>query len=297
MISVGGAGGWHHGGMTGIRRVVRASVALLVLCSITGPVESGSASLLDPVVELLPAGLLPPAPLASTGGVWLLTFGDEFDGAGLDGAKWSNGFGWGETAGHVAGACDPANNVVEGGVLIQRADNGPLLDRPYRAACINTRNKFSQLYGYWETRMRVPRGPGLHSAFWGKPNDESWPPELDVEEISGGIPDRVTMSVHWRDDAGHQKSNTKFFGPDFSEDYHVFGAEWSPSGTVWFVDGVERGRTAEGAPYMDDRGPFYVIVNLQVGLVGAGLPDPSTTWPADQYVDYVRVWDRPLGLY
>jgi beta-glucanase (GH16 family) len=283
--------------MAGIRLALRVPVALLLLLSTAGPVASWARaeSPLDPIAGLLPGGLLPPAPLASTGGLWLLSFQDEFDGPGLDTSKWSNGFGWGETAGHVAGACDPANNVVEGGVLVQRADVGPLGGRAYRAACINTRNKFFQLYGYWEARIRVPRGAGLHSAFWGKPNDESWPPELDVEEISGGIPDRVTMTVHWRDDGGHQKSNSKFFGPDFSADYHVFGAEWSPSGTVWYVDGVERNRTSEGASYMDDRGPFYLIVNLQIGLVGAGLPDPSTPWPAHQYVDYVRVWARPLG--
>ncbi|HEY3238692.1 MAG TPA: glycoside hydrolase family 16 protein [Acidimicrobiia bacterium] len=270
--------------------------AFLLVFSIAGQAASRSASPLDPITELVPDGLLPPAPLASTGGLWLLAFQDEFDGPGLDGAKWSNGFGWGDTAGHVAGACDPANNIVEGGVLIQRADQRPLAGRSYSAACINTKNKFFQLYGYWEARIRVPRGRGLHSAFWAKPNDESWPPELDVEEISGGIPDRVTMTVHWRDEGGHRQSNAKFFGPDFSADYHVFGAEWSPGATIWFVDGVERGRTGDGAGYMDDRGPFYLIVNLQVGLVGAGLPDPSTPWPAQQYVDYVRVWDRPLGL-
>jgi beta-glucanase (GH16 family) len=104
------------------------------------------------------------------------------------------------------------------------------------------------------------------------------------------------MTIHWRDDRGHRQRNAKFTGPDFSGDYHTFGAEWSPSGTVWFVDGVERGRTAEGSAAMDDNGPFYLIVNLQVGLTGAGLPDPTTPWPSHQYVDYVRVWNRPPGL-
>ncbi|MGH9003580.1 MAG: glycoside hydrolase family 16 protein, partial [Acidimicrobiia bacterium] len=195
------------------------------------PVPSGSAAILDPVIGLLPPGLLAPLPLASTGGLWFLSFQDEFDGSELDASKWTNGFGWGETAGHVAGACDPANNIVGDGVLTQRADNRPLLDQPFAAACIHSRDKFAQLYGYYEARMRVPRGPGLHSAFWGKPNDESWPPELDVEEISGGIPERVTMSVHYRDETGHRFTNAKFFGPDFSAGSHVFGAEWSPGGT------------------------------------------------------------------
>jgi beta-glucanase (GH16 family) len=276
--------------MRRLSRMLRLPVVLLLALPVAWPMPDG---LLPD--GLVPAGLLPPAPLASTGGLWLLSFSDEFEGQALDETKWSNGFGWGETAGHVAGGCDPANNIVGGGFLLQRADNRAFRDRPYSAACIHTKNKFAQLYGYYEARIRVPRGPGLHSAFWGKPNDESWPPELDVEEISGGIPERVTMSVHWRDDSGHRFDNTKFNGGDFSADYHVFGAEWSPEGTIWFVDGVERARTAAGAPYMDDGGPFYLIVNLQVGLVGAGLPDATTAWPAGQYVDYVRVWARPLA--
>ncbi len=284
-------------GMARLRQALRAPVAILFGLLLLLPAVSGSTAPLDPVTGLLPPGILPPFPLASSGGLWLVSFQDEFVGPGLDGSKWTNGFGWGETAGHVAGACDPANNVVAGdGVLLQRADNRPLAGRPYRAACIHTKNKFAQLYGYYEARIRVPPGRGLHSAFWAKPNDESWPPELDVEEISGGIPDRVTMSVHWRDETGHQKSNTKFSGPDFSGDYHTFGAEWSPEETVWYVDGVERARTSAGAAYMDDRGPFYLIVNLQVGLIGAGLPDATTPWPASQYVDYVRVWARPFNL-
>ena len=274
-------------------RLPRALPVLVVLLlSLPGPpVDAGP---LDPVGGLLPPGLVPPLPLASTGGLWLLTFSDEFDGTELDPSKWTNGFGWGETAGHVAGACDPANNVVSGGVLHQWADNRPLLGRPYAAACIHSRDKFAQLHGYFEARIRVPRGPGLHSAFWAKPNDESWPPELDVEEISGGVPDRVTMSVHWRDETGYRFQNSKFFGPDFSAGFHTFGAEWSPSGTVWYVDGVERARISAGADFMDDRGPFYLILNLQVGLRGAGLPDATTPWPASQYVDYVRVWTRSL---
>jgi Glycosyl hydrolases family 16 len=85
-------------------------------------------------------------PSESTGGPWRLTFSDEFDGTAVDADKWSNGFGWGD---------------------------------------LHTKETFSQRYGHWEARMRVASGAGLHSAFWGKPASEQWPPELDVEEIGG----------------------------------------------------------------------------------------------------------------
>jgi beta-glucanase (GH16 family) len=235
---------------------------------------------------------LVPSPIGSTGGPWQLTFHDEFDGPGLDPAKWSNGFGWGASAGHETGYCDPANNYIQAGVLIQRVLNQPAGGMPYSAACINTKETFSQLYGFWEARMKVPPGRGLYSAFWGK-SARAWPPELDVMEIPGGISQRVTMSVHWRQGLDHMRSNHRFYGPDFSAGYHVFGAEWTPTQTIWYVDGVEQWRTSDGAATMGERGPFYMILNMQVNLVGAQPTDSSTPWPSFQYVDYVRAWSRP----
>jgi beta-glucanase (GH16 family) len=139
-------------------------------------------------------------------------------------------------------------------------------------------------------------GRGLHSAFWGKPASEAWPPELDVEEIGGDRPDTVIMTNHWRDDSGHRQKTQRWRGPDFSDSYHVFGAEWSPDETVWYVDGVERARTTAGAAEMSAGGPFYVLLNLQVGLGGAAQPSAATRFPAYQLVDYVRIWDRPFDF-
>lgn len=274
----------------------------------TAPARAISAALLltlvGPIIPARGSGPpLVPSPVASTGGPWRLTFQDEFDGPGLDPAKWSNGFGWGLSAAHETGYCDPANNSIQNGVLIQRVLNQPAGGMPYSAACINTKGTFSQLYGYWEARMQIPQGRGLYSAFWGKPASGSWPPELDVMEIPGGNPGRVTMSVHWRQTSSsgvpastagldHMRSNQQFYGPDFSAGYHVFGAEWTPTETIWYVDGVEQFRTSDGAATMAQGGPFYMILNLQVNLVGGQQTDSSTPWPSFQYVDYVRAWSR-----
>jgi beta-glucanase (GH16 family) len=224
------------------------------------------------------------------------TFDDEFEGSEVDAAKWSNGFGWGDSAANFAGWCDPGANVVVQGVLVQWADRLPHGDKPYSGACLHTKDTFSQQYGYWEARIRVPSGRGLHSAFWGKPANEEWPPELDVEEIAGAVPDTVIMSVHWRDETGHRSSNHRYQGSNYSDDFHVFGAEWSPEGTVWYVDGVERARITDGAAEMAAKGPFYALLNLQVGLGGAAMPDATTPFPAYQLVDYVRMFERPAGM-
>jgi beta-glucanase (GH16 family) len=240
---------------------------------------------------------LPPAldqPAGSSGGLWVPAFDDEFDGSGVDAGKWSNGFGWGDSAANFAAWCDPAANVVVHGVLVQSADKVPRGDKAYSGACLHTKDTFSQLYGYWEARIRIPSGRGLHSAFWGKPANEEWPPELDVEEVGGALPDTLVMSVHYRDESGHRMSNTRW--PGLTAGYHIFGAEWSPEGSVFYVDGYERGRLTAGAAEMAAEGPFYALLDLQVGLDGAVQADDSTAFPAYQLVDWVRIWERPLGM-
>lgn len=253
-----------------------------------------------PGEEAMPLTIEPPPvlvrPQGSSGGLWTLTFADEFDGPGVNASKWSNGFGWGDTADNFAAWCDPTANAVVDGVLVQRADRLPVAQngKAYSGACLHTKGTFSQLYGYWEARIKVASGPGLWSAFWGKPANEAWPPELDVQEIGGDRPDTVIMSAHWRDETGHRLKNQRYRGPDFSADFHVFGLEWSPEESTWYVDGVERARIPDGAAEMAAQGPFYVLLNLQVGLEGAAQPSATTPFPAHQLVDYVRIWKRPL---
>lgn len=43
-------------------------------------------------------------------------------------------------------------------------------------------------------------------------------------------------------------------------------------------------------------GPFYALLNLQVGLRGSPQPTDATKLPAFQLVDYVRIWDRPFDF-
>ena len=182
---------------------------------------------------------------------------------------------------------------------MQRADRlpAPHNGKSYSGACLHTKGSFSQLYGYWETRLQVATGPGIHSAFWGKPANERWPPELDVEEIGGHRPDTVVMTAHWNDGTGHRMRNQRYRGPDFSGGFHVFGLEWSPDGATWYVDGVERARITEGADHLAAQGPFYALLNLQVGLGGAVQPSATTPFPAYQLVDYVRIWERPFRVF
>jgi beta-glucanase (GH16 family) len=240
------------------------------------------------------------APVAGAAGQdgghpWTLAFSDEFDGNEVDPAKWDSGFGWGPRSGSSFGFCDPGNNVVGGGILTQRIERRPQGGKDWSVGCLNTRGHSAQRYGYWEARMWVAGCAGAQGMFWAKPKDESWPPGLEVVEVEGDEPTTSRHAVHWRENGDGAPARREMLspGPDFSGGFHVFGAHWSPTGVVWYVDGVERARTEDGAEAMAQGGHFYTLVNTQV--LSADSDCGADAGSAHQYVDYVRVWHDGTG--
>ncbi|MEM6278937.1 MAG: glycoside hydrolase family 16 protein [Verrucomicrobiota bacterium] len=226
---------------------------------------------------------------------WHLTFEDEFEGPKLDYEKWTPEDPWGverndELQGYVIQAFQQRE-----GILYIRCENKPTFydgkKRNYRSGMMSTTRKFSQRYGKFEIRCRVPSGRGLWPAFWLLPEPPSWPPEIDVLEILGHETDRVYMSNHWVDPShpeGNSQSITgEFRGPDFAEGFHVFSILWEPGRIQWFVDGILRHESTREVPDV----PMFLLVNLAVGG-WAEAPDQSTQFPADFEIDYVRVWQK-----
>lgn len=225
---------------------------------------------------------------------WVLTFHDEFDGEKLDYDKWMPKDPWEvERNGELQGYWIKAFHQEEG-ILKIRCENKPSFydgkKRDFRSGMMTTSGRFSQQYGRFEIRCRVPRGKGLWPAFWLLPEPPSWPPEIDVLEILGDEPDRVYLSNHWPKEGDPDDSESitgEFSGPDFSRSFHTFTIEWEADEIRWYVDGILRHRSREGIP----RIPMFLLVNLAVGG-WAGEPDSSTRFPAEMEVDFVKAWKR-----
>tara|TARA_R110000850_G_scaffold9033_28_gene33396 strand:+ start:3709 stop:4488 length:780 start_codon:yes stop_codon:yes gene_type:complete len=228
-------------------------------------------------------------------GQWELSFVDEFDGSKLDYDRWMPKDPWGsvrndELQGYVLKAFHQ-----EGGILKIRCEDEPSFydgqKLDYRSGIMTTTGKFSQQFGRFEIRCRVPGGKGLWPAFWLLPEPPSWPPEIDVLEILGEESDRVYFSNHWvdpRNPKGDSKAVTgDYKGPDFSAEFHVFSVIWESEEIRWYVDGVLRHRSSEHVP----QEPMFMLVNLAVGG-WAKHPDATTVFPADFEIDYVKVWSR-----
>jgi len=189
---------------------------------------------------------------------------------------------------------------------------------PYLSGMVSTHNRFSQLYGYFEARIKVLNGQGFWPAFWlipqlpptPSPEVESfWPPEIDIMESRGQEPDVVYMTHLYSGvypDPGSKLNNwsyggyvqSAYRGPDYAAAFHLYAVDWEPGLIIWYIDGVERSRSTFNTPPgrinpPDYGGDMRIILNLAVGgsFVNQLLP-PDASLPAAMEVDYVRVYHK-----
>ena len=239
----------------------------------------------------IPAHAAPPAeaPAGAGGADWVLAWADEFDGPGIDESKWTVE-NWASTRNRELHYYAPDEVYLENGCLRLRSRRREHEKRAYTSGAVNSKGKFSQTFGRFEVRARLPRGKGIWPAHWMLPQAGQWPPEIDITEVLGHEPGKVHLTHHWGTARARKEKTAHFVGPDFSADFHVFAVEWERGRIRWLVDGVERASstTPEGVPAE----PFYVLLNTAVGGQWPGNPDETTVFPQYHDIDYVRVYQR-----
>src|SRR5437016_3236373 len=152
---------------------------------------------------------------------WKLTFHDEFDAQALDLQKWNPNDPWGrernrELQAYVKDAFEVTNGILRIKAEKREATYGGK-QRSFTSGMMTTYGKFSQQYGRFEIRCRIPKGKGIWPAFWLLPDPLVWPPEIDVLEILGHEPGKIYMTHHFRDEQRQHKSDGhSWSGPDFS---------------------------------------------------------------------------------
>ena len=245
---------------------------------------------------------------------WTLTWSDEFNarsGSPVDSQKWTaeiGGNGWGNNELEYYTA-NPSNARQEHGALVIEAIRQPFTGRDgvkkdYTSGRLKTQQKFSQAYGRFEARIKMPRGKGIWPAFWllGD-NIESahWPDcgEIDIVENIGIEPSTIHGTIHGPGYYGAHGIGSPFTLRNherFSDNFHLFAVEWAPREIRFYVDDhLYATRTPAdlppGAKWVFDH-PFFIILNVAVGGNWPGSPDRTTKFPQKLLVEYVRVY-RP----
>ena len=181
----------------------------------------------------------PPPP----SGAWTLSWSDEFNGPDefpRRYLKWTydigtdtNGWGNNELESYTSRS---QNVVVQGGNLVITAVHeatpytGPDgIARDYTSARLKTQGLFSQAYGRFEARIKIPAGQGMWPAFWMLGNNISsvnWPAcgEIDIMENIGREPSTIYGSIHGPGYIGGTGLGSAFnlpAGQRFSDDFRV----------------------------------------------------------------------------
>jgi len=254
----------------------------------------------------------PPPP----SGTWTLSWSDEFngpDGSAPDPSKWTydiGGNGWGNNE-LESYTNRPQNAVIQGGNLVITAIHettpytGPDgIARNYTSARLKTEGLFSQAYGRFEARIKIPAGQGMWPAFWMLGNNissVSWPAcgEIDIMENIGKQPSTIYGSIHGPGYTGATGLGSAFnlpAGQNFADGFHLFAIEWEPGVVRFYVDSTlyntfTPANLPNGAIWEFDH-PFFIILNVAVGGDWPGAPDGTTVFPQTMLVDYVRVYTR-----
>jgi beta-glucanase (GH16 family) len=243
-----------------------------------------------------------------------LVWSDEFNGqdaSAPDSSKWTVEQGadkWGNNElEYYTGR--PENVQVKGGNLLITARKevygADASRKNYTSGRLKTQGHFSQTYGRFEARVKIPAGQGMWPAFWMLGDDitaTGWPGcgEIDIMENIGKEPGTVHASLHG---SGTKLPTTDFTAPfalragkTFAEDFHVYAVEWEPEAIRFYVDEhlystFKRGQWPEGQKWVFDH-PYFLILNLAVGGDWPGSPDETTNFPKEMLVDYVRVYRR-----
>ena len=242
---------------------------------------------------------------------YVLAWSDEFDapaGTPPNPDNWTydlgtgcpNLCGWGNN--ELQNYTDRPENVAHDGEghLVITAREESFGESDYTSARIRTEGLFSQRYGRFEARIKLPRGQGIWPAFWMLGDDirsVGWPQcgEIDVMELLGQTPDTVYGTVHGPGYSGGQSIGQTYqlANADFDAGFHVFAVEWTESRITWFVDGEAYHRVrpqdlGNREWVFDD--PFFLILNVAVGGNFPGNPDESTRFPQTMTIDWVRVY-------
>src|SRR5690348_14147403 len=112
------------------------------------------------------------------------------------------------------------------------------------------------------------------------PENDSWPPELDVFEAYGTSD--LYQTVHTGVTGSDTTETTWSDQPGMLSGFHTYGVSWTPDQITFYFDGTAIGEHATPA---DLHQPMYMLIDLAMqDLAGVGADAKS------MQVDYVRAY-------
>ena len=243
-------------------------------------------------------------------GDWVQTLSEEFNGKTLNEKIWSP---------HSSNFWDKRTHFTRDNLLFKdgcivlkyekkrgaKNDDPALGETDYACGILDSYDKWTQCYGYFEARMKLPRAPGLWPAFWTMPDrgpeggKERWARnsthkggmEFDImEHLTAWGPYRFNIACHW-DGYGKEHravGTTSLYMPADKDDFIVVGLLWLPGRMSIYGNGVELARwESERVSNV----PAHIFLYMVSGG-WANEPLDDDLLPDEFRIDWVRAWQR-----
>src|SRR4051794_3181906 len=239
-----------------------------------------------------------PAPIAGQG--YHQVFRDDFN--TLDRSVWDNHIWYDETPNPAWGS--DFQSVDSNGILHLHSARSMIGDTgepyPYNTITTQTSGKTFQ-YGYFEVRMKWPKGDGAWPGFWlysykhatDSNQCTTQAGEIDVMEGQGSEPNNWYGTVHSNTNGcspsdNQNGNNFQETNTDLTAGFHTYAVKWTASSVTWYLDGVQ---THSAPTYATDNQQMFLLLQE---WTGGWTKDPDSTTPADldNQIDYVTAWQQ-----
>lgn len=228
-----------------------------------------------------------------------LDFDESFDSLdvtewGKNGSLWLAHTPWNGDFGQAKFTYSALNNPfsVSRGILQITASNSEQQTWKSGLLALNSNASDYRSYetGYFEARMKFPRGHGLWPAFWLIGEDRTgFTAEIDIVEHYGRQPNKYSTNVHvWKKHKGgvnnslHKKKSVD--DGLLQDEFNLYGVDIEPHELVFYFNRKEYWRIKKPKEFYGMK--FYPLVNLAMTEYNHRLNN-------DEYhmqVDYVRVY-------
>jgi beta-glucanase (GH16 family) len=250
-------------------------------------------------------GRRPPVP-----GKWKQTLSEEFNNSSLNEKIWSP---------YSSNYWDKRTHFTRDNIIFRdgccvlryekkrgaKNDDPALGETDYACGILDSFGKWTQLYGYFEARMKLPTKPGLWPAFWTMPDrgasagSERWMRadtnkggmEFDIMEyLTTWGPYRFNVACHWDGYGKYHRSlgTTCVYMPTDEDGFITVGMLWLPGVWAIYGNGVELARWESARVSNVPAHIFFYMVSG--GWANEPLNDDEL--PDEFQVDWFRVWQR-----
>lgn len=185
--------------------------------------------------------------------------------------------------------------------------------REYNTSALTTVGKFSQVYGRWEFRAKIPAqrdiSAGIWCGLWLRTDNKSIEGEVDIAESFGSynplakttqdMSNKVTTSVHFKQTGSDKKAKVMpDIGAVLDEEYHIWTFERTPERFTFLLDGkkyfevLTKDYPDKFKTAFPDNEPLHIRLNVQATSPGTywGGINENTVLPRSMIVDYVKAW-------